>query len=696
MKHILSLTAMFLVVAGLNAQDRKPAPADSIRDIEQVVITAGRVAQQRSEAPVAIATVSRRTIEETRAQTMDLLLNKVSGVYNNNLGNEQHSMSIRQPITTKSLFLYLEDGIPIRTTGVFNHNALLELNLPAAERIEVIKGPSSSLYGAEAIGGVVNVITESPSEKPSGYLNVQRNNNGYFRSDARFGMTKGKFGIILSGYYAQRRSGQTEYSDFDKKAFSAKAVYAFTDRTKWTNALAYVDYYSDMTGGLDSIKFSRRDFSTFHTFTYRAVESFRYRSTFEHVWAEGRVTSMTFMYRDNSIAQNPSYSVWSTSNPLRYRGQINDNAFSTTALFLQHVHPLKKLKGRLVAGGNIDRSPQTYMAEFIWIDRATPTGKFTGYSRPAKDSLLNDYRTNILNTAAFAQLEFTPFKRLRVVGSVRYDDFRYDFRNSLPPSATSGGPSSVQHFSRFTPKVGATYNIKGIGFYANYSEGYVPPQLNELFNSVKTPYLRPQTFRNTELGGWMSLWGDRLYADWSLYALEGSNEIISVRQADGTNVNQNSGRSMHKGIEYGIRYKAGEQLSVRFSGTNARHSFTDYVVRGVSFNGKEMSGSPRFMANAEATWRPAFAKGLRVGAEWQRLGRYFMDDTNLFTYSGFDLVHARIGYQRKWMDLWLNVLNLTNAYYATSVTKSTASGNASYSYNLGMPREITLGFGVKF
>lgn len=671
-------------------------PADSVREIEQIVITAGKVAQQRAEAPVAIATVSRRTIEETRAQTMDILLNKVSGVYNNNLGNEQHSMSIRQPITTKSLFLYLEDGIPIRTTGVFNHNALLELNLPAAERIEVIKGPSSSLYGAEAIGGVVNVITEDPTLKPSGYLNMQRNNNGYLRTDARFGFTKGKLGVIVSGYYAQRRSGQTEYSDFDKKSISAKAIYKFTDRTSWTNALSYVDYYSDMTGGLDSIKFSRRDFSTFHTFTYRAVESFRYRSTLEHVWSEGKVTNLTFMYRDNSIAQNPSYSVGSTSNPLRFRGQINDNTFSTTALFLQHVHPLKFLKGRLVAGGNIDRSPQEYIAEFIWINRASPTGKFTDYVRPAKDSILNDYRTNILNTAAFAQLELTPVKRLRVVASLRFDDFRYDFRNSLPASATSGGPSSVQHFSRFTPKVGATYNIKGIGFYANYSEGYVPPQLNELFNSVKTPYLKPQTFRNTEMGGWLSLWGDKLYADWSLYALEGSNEIISVRQADGTNVNQNAGRSMHKGIEYGFRYKAGEKFTLRFSGTHARHSFVDYVVRGVNFNGKEMSGAPRFMANAEAVWRPGFVKGLRLGAEWQRLGKYFMDDANRFTYSGFDLVHARVGYQYKWVDLWLNVLNLTNAYYATSVTKSTASGNASYSYNLGMPREITLGVGVKF
>src|SRR4030095_14716803 len=96
------------------------------RSLEQVVVSASRTAQKRSEAPVAIATISKQTMEDTKATRIDQLVNKVSGVNMVNLGNAQHQMSIRQPMTTKSLFLYLEDGIPIRTTGVYNHNALLE------------------------------------------------------------------------------------------------------------------------------------------------------------------------------------------------------------------------------------------------------------------------------------------------------------------------------------------------------------------------------------------------------------------------------------------------------------------------------------------------------------------------------------------------------------------------------------------
>ena len=128
--------------------------------LQQVVVSANRgEAVKRSNAPVAISTLSNKTIQDTKPTTIDQVLNKVSGVNMVSLGNEQHQMSIRQPMTTKSLFLYLEDGIPIRTTGLYNHNALLEMNMASVKSIEVIKGPSSSLYGSEAIGGVVNLIT---------------------------------------------------------------------------------------------------------------------------------------------------------------------------------------------------------------------------------------------------------------------------------------------------------------------------------------------------------------------------------------------------------------------------------------------------------------------------------------------------------------------------------------------------------
>jgi len=666
--------------------------------LQQVVVTASKTAEKRSEAPVAITVISKQTIDETKAQRIDNLLNKVSGVFMVNLGgNEQHEMSIRQPMTTKSLFLYMEDGIPIRTTGVYNHNALLEMNMAAAKSIEVIKGPASALYGGEAIGGSVNILTQAAPAYANGSVNLQLNNAGYKRVDAQVGTTTGKWGFLASGYYANKKNGPIDYSDFHKSAITLRTDYKPNDKTSWTNTFAYVDYYADMTGALDSIKFSQKNYSTPHTFTFRGVTALRIKSILSQVWNANSQSSVSFMYRNNAVKQNPSYSVASTSNAALFKGQINENAFTTYALFAQHVQKFNWLKSKLVAGASLEISPQTYYAKFIWINKDLSSGNYVNYTSPAPDSLLSNYKTGISNIAGYINYEFSPLKDFKVVTAVRYDAFRYNFQNGLPVTASSGTPSTITKFSRVAPKVGFTYNKKGIGFYANYSEGYVPPQITELFNTTKVPYLLPQTFVNYEVGGWLSLIKNKVYIDYSLYLLQGSNEIINVKQPDNSFINQNAGKTKHIGIEYGITYKPNSQWSIRFSGTNAKHTYTDNVVKGVDFSGKEISAAPHFTSNAEIIYKPKFIKGFRMAAEWQHQGKYFMDDFNNFTYKGFDVINFRVGYQIKAVELWVNALNAFNQYYSTFASKNaTANGNNSYSYNLGDPREITFGIAYKF
>jgi outer membrane receptor protein involved in Fe transport len=669
----------------------------SNKELQQVVVTANRTAEKRSETPIAIEVINKQTIEEAKAQRIDNIVNKVSGVFMVNLGNEQHEMSIRQPITTSSRFLYMEDGIPIRTTGVYNHNALLEMNLPAAKSIEIIKGPASALYGGEAIGGAVNIITQAAPAFTSGSISAQLNNTGYKRADVQIGTTSGKWGVLASGYYANRTNGPIEHSDFHKSAFTIRTDYKANNHLTWTNTLAYVDYYSDMTGALDSTKFAQKNFSSLQTFTYRTVNALRYKSILSQQWKANSASSISVLYRDNSVKQNPSYSIASTTNPILFKGQINDNSFKTYAVFLQHTQKFNWLNSKIIAGASIDISPQTYYAKFIWINKDATSGKYVSYNSPTPDSLLSNYATNISNSAAYIDYEFIPAKGLKVVTALRYDAFKYDFQNSLTPSASSGAPSSVTTFSRLTPKIGFTYNHKGIGFYGNYSEGYVPPQITELFNSVKVPFLQPQTFVNYEVGGWLSLVKNKLYIDWSLYLLNGTNEIISVKQADGSSLNQNAGTTQHYGLEYGINYKPTTEWAFRLSATNAKHTYIDNVVKGVDYSGKEISGAPRFFSNAEVSFKPKAVKGLRASAEWQHQSKYFMDDLNNYTYKGFDVVNVRVGYQINGIELWLNALNILDAYYSTYATKSsTSSGNASYSYNLGDPREITFGIAYKF
>jgi outer membrane receptor protein involved in Fe transport len=278
------------------------------------------------------------------------------------------------------------------------------------------------------------------------------------------------------------------------------------------------------------------------------------------------------------------------------------------------------------------------------------------------------------------------------VASARYDLFHYNFDNQLAPSAFSGAPDAINIFHRLSPKLGVTYNFSGrTGVYANYSQGFVPPQISELYTGVKVPYLAPSIFYNYEAGGWAAIIKNHLSADVSIYKLLGTNEIISVKLDDGSYLNQNAGKTTHQGIEAGVNALF-KDLSFRFSGAYSMHRFVDYVEKGSNYSNNEMNNAPHVIYNAEIWYKPSFAKALRVGAEVQHLGKYFADAQNTATYNGYYTLNLRTAYQKNSFEIWVNVLNATNEYYSTITTKS-ANG---YSYQLADPVNVTVGISYDF
>lgn len=692
----ISFTGYITKAIALTEQLSDIALYRSDNNLQEVVVTANKDAAKRTQAPVAIGAISNKIMQDTKATTADQLLNKVSGVNMVNLGNEQHQMSIRQPMTTKGLFLYLEDGIPVRTTGLYNHNALLEMNLAATKTIEVIKGPSSSLYGSEAIGGVVNFISTAPSVIPVLKLSVQGNDIGYKRADLLSSISKGKWGFVLSGYYADKQNEFLEYSDYHKGTFTGRIDYRFSERTTLSNSFTWLDYYSDMAGGIDSAMFASRSFKNPQSFTYRKVNALRYHSTLMHQWGNNAKSTVSIIFRDNAIGQNPAYRVKDdyrrqgtdfTGRKDLAHGEINESSFKSYSLIAQHKQNFNWKKAMLIGGVNIDLSPSKYNANYIRIKKDSINNKYVSYQNT--DSILSHYATKLNNYAAFVNFEFTPVERLRIVASLRYDLFRYDFDNHLAPSAFSGSPDTIKNFNRVSPKIGFTYNFsKRMGIYANYSEGFVPPQVSELFTGVKVPNITSSVFYNYEAGGWIEIVRNKLSADVSIYKLNGTNEIISVKLDDGSFANQNAGKTSHMGIEFGLNTTPVKDVSLRFSGAYSRHEFMEYVERGVKYNGNEMNNAPNWISNAEIWYKPSYIKGLRLGAELQSIGSYFVDLQNTAKYDGYKVLNLRAGYRFNGIELWLNVLNATDNYYSYITTKS-AFG---YSYQLAEPRNFNAGF----
>ena len=100
--------------------------------LDEVTVTATREAQSIHESTHSLGQVSESEISEIKPSHPSEVMGRIPGVHVNVTGGEGHMTSIRQPISTSPLYLYLEDGVPTRSTGFFNHNALYEVNVPQA------------------------------------------------------------------------------------------------------------------------------------------------------------------------------------------------------------------------------------------------------------------------------------------------------------------------------------------------------------------------------------------------------------------------------------------------------------------------------------------------------------------------------------------------------------------------------------
>jgi outer membrane receptor protein involved in Fe transport len=664
--------------------------------IDEVVVSASREQENKSETPTAISTIDAQQIEDNKPTTLDQVLNQETGVFMVDLGNEQHSMSIRQPLSTGATYLYLEDGIPIRASGVFNHNALLEINMADLSGVEIVRGPASSLYGSEAIGGAVNFITKQPSADLTAGVSAQGNNLGYRRSDFYVSDTYKKLGFRLSGYYANRRNGLLEHSDFNKLALSFKSVYTISDRSQLSWNTTFVDYYADMSGSLDSLRFFERQYESIQTFTNRDVQALRSSLNYKRFWKNDAKSTVSVFLRDNSIGQNPSYRVrddfrpWiPAGNPNLAHGEINDNSFRSYGVIAQHSHQIKSIKTKLIGGASIDYSPNSYVANYIQINK-NDDGIYDAFTKT--DSLLADYQANLLNGALYLQSETKLKDNLILTMGARYDQFVYNFNNALDSNSYSGVEDSRDIFSRFTPKVGLNYNpLKSFGMYANFAQGYVPPQVGQMYQGVDVPEIGPASYNNYEVGVWYVI-NKKGKVELTYYRMDGTDEIISVQLDDGSRELRNAGKTRHQGFEYALYYPIIKDLTFRVNGTYAIHEFVEYIENEVDLGGNEMSGAPRNILNSQIIYKPRFLDGFRISAEYQWMGEYYMDDANTKKYDGFHVFNIRTGYEYKSFEFWLNVINATNQLYS-NWARSSRWGD---SYTLGEPINFNLGVGYRF
>ena len=673
--------------------------------LEEVVISASRTPTALAQTPTAVSVVNAQTLEQDKPRSMGDVLNRFSGVYWNDLGNEQHSMGIRQPISTNAVYQYLEDGIPIRPLGVFNHNSLNELNMSGAEQVEVMKGPSSSLYGSSAVGGAVNLITAAPSAKPYAGVAVRTDAvSGYRRYDTLFSDTVGDLGVRLSHYSSRRdRNNWQEYSDGSKDSVTLRTDYRLNDAMQLRSTLVYSNLESAMTGSLFENDYVNNPGKSINTFTYRKDKSLRATIASDVKWSDDATTTFTGFWRRNDHGQIPSYTITGCSGvQVICKGTINNNHVDSVGVDIKHVLNLGWKQSRLIAGAYIDSSKNPYVSDNLSIVRDAETGRYLSYTlnNVANPTGVRDYETGILNYAPFFQYEVSPLEALRVVVGGRYDAIRYDFENHLTPGANYGAQNERRSFSHLSPKLGVTYSFaSGVNVYANVSEGFTAPDVSQLYGKSAIPDLKPAIYRSYEAGLRRGFLQEKLYLETSIYRLTGIDTIVSYTIAPGNSENRNAGRTRSQGVELSVAY-TGDLFDARFAGSAASHRYEEYKVSSsLDYGGKEMPQAPEIYT-AEFGIKPI--QGLRLSAEGVRQSNYWMNNANTVRYDGHTLLNLRGVYEFNYAwQVWGQIRNATDEHYADSASSSyTGTGaytpNTQNTYTPGSPRTALLGVTYTF
>ena len=684
-----SITTRALVASALCVA--QTAFADTL--LPAVTVTGTREATLLSETPASVGVIDRATIDFTRPSHPQQLLGQIPGVAIAVTNGEGHTTAIRQGFTTGPMYLFLEDGIPVRATGNFNHNALYELNLPSAGGVEVVRGIGSALYGSDAIGGLVNVLSRAPRETAGADLSVEAGSFGWGR--VLGGIDSGRRGpnAVRADLNLTHTDGWRDSTAYDRQSVNLRWDHEYDAQTlvKTILGITRIDQETGANSALPLDLYLNNPTVNLRSAAYRKVNALRLSSAIDKDLGQGRQLSFTPYFRDNRMDLNGSYNFPSGARIENTQVQ----SYGLMTKFRQNFND--KMRTRLITGLDLDYSPSQRQEDKITLLTDTVAGR-TRYYNYTLGQRIYDYEVTYKSAAPYLHLEASPTDVLRVTAGLRYDYASMLMQNNLGQNTAVNGfyqlADSSVNFSRLSPKLGLNWALSESDHaFASYNQGFRTPSENQLFRSgatVASPAsaaaaLRPILAEQFELGirGNTQRWSYELV----LYQLNKQDDLLSQKDSNNVTIQTNNGSTQHQGVELGLGREMTSKLRLDLAASYAKHRYRQWSTSTANYSGNEIENAPRLLANLRLTWQPV--ANTQAQLEWVELGSYFLEASNQQgKYAGHRLFNARISTKldQHW-SCFARITNLTDKRYADSASYS--SGMAMYSPAL--PRAVYLG-----
>ncbi|PHR23191.1 MAG: hypothetical protein COA36_17270 [Desulfotalea sp.] len=653
---IMGVTAMVFISPTVYAEENTTSV--QTQALDEMVVTSTRTEQPIMKTPTNISVITAKEIKAMDARNMAELVKKLPGVFYTNASGLEPKISLRGThIGMSPGAMVIVNGIPL-SLGKFGYTDYESIPVETIERIEVVKGPMSSLYGGNSARGVINVITKRSKDNFGGKVSVVGGSNNDRRGSALIYGAGEKTDYSLN-VKKKKADGYRDDTWLDNFYVNGEAGYWLSDATRLGAYLNVTDKERSLAKKLTK---SQREKDPKQATDYSLTDNTDLIAglSLEHIEKSYDLTS-TFYYK----YRDKSYKNYLKATATPYQEELDENVLGMRNIFT-YKQPVMSRANKLSLGFDYDHDS---------IDLLTMKAVSKNASLPytKKDSKKSgDFKSQMLGI--FIQDEFSLWDNLIITASLRYDYFEFD--NDADYDFSRNGTLDYEDnpdYDKLNPRLALNYQFSDqISIYGSSAQSYRAPSIYDYYASgtysAKSGYvLKPETFTQYETGFryQMARW---LNIDATIYYLTIEDMLDSAYDKDGNyKGKQNINEATMKGFELALSGSLLERVtySLAYTYTDAEYSGDFYTKDGANINGNDITKVPENRLNIDLG---IDVLKLNAGTLFWNINvmaqdQYAMDNVNSNYYQGYALLNTLLRWKSDNYSIFLSVDNVLDKDY---------------------------------
>ncbi len=690
--------------------------AATARQLDEVVVSAQKREEVLQRLPVSVTAFNAKQVEDFRLWDIKEVTGIVPGLFSSDPGDRRNVTSIRGIVTTS-----YDPAVTTHIDGVNQFNLDTYISpLFDVERIEVLRGPQGTLYGRNAMGGVINIITRQPTNQRAGFAEATIGNKGQQRYSLgiKAPLIKDKVFIGAAGLY--QRLGGFYKNEFTNKAYDKQSTVGgnyflkYLPGRNWDLVLN-VKHNNNRNNGPFPLVFGVQDafdkpFQLNQNATTRMIDNTLNASlSLSHSGRAFNLSSQTAYQSNYRYYTSPIDADFSPIDGIvliNNYGKDWNNIKAWTQEF--------RLTNAAGSASDLQWTAGAYFFHQNSLNKqATRFGKDAAFvgAPDVNFSLINTTTAKATGGALYGQATYRLASQLDLTAGLRYDretkeqsilgEYQKD-PDPNPVFAYRSDTSASVSFSAFSPKLGLSFRLaSGRMLFASYSRGFRTGGLTPLSSDPSEPALfafKPEYSNNLELGVKNRFLNNRLVFNLTaFYSTVNDAQVPTLVLPDAVTITRNTGKLTSKGIESEVSAAPVEGLMLMHSlgYTHARYDDLKVPDNGavVDLKGNRQIFTPDLTSMLAVQYSKQISRwqalSVVVRGEWKYLGTQYFDLANTIRQSAYNLYNTRVGVTTKTVSLFFWGRNITDARYI------------GYAYDfgavrLGDPRTYGFTLGARF